>query len=184
MATALWIAVGTVAGGALYLALRALVRTYLRYRGTRVVTCPETTAPAAVDVDAVFAAMSQASLGSPVLRLVACSRWPERQDCGQACLAQIEAAPEACLARTMVERWYRGRTCVFCRRPFVDLGWAEHKPALRAPGGETVQWNEIRAEELPAVFTSHGPVCWNCHIAETFRRRHPELVVEGRPSRP
>ena len=184
MATAFWIAVGTLAGGAAYWAIRPLVRTYLGYRGTRVVTCPETRAPAAVFVDAAFAAMSHASLGSPALRLSGCSRWPDRQGCGQECLAEIEAAPEACLVRTIVERGYRGRTCGFCRRPFGDIGWADHKPALRAPDGETVQWSALRAEELTAVFTTHSPVCWNCHITETFRRRHPELVVEGRPARP
>ena len=184
METALWIVVGTLAGGALYLGLRPLVRTYLAYHGTRVVTCPETKAPAAVEVDALFAAASQASLGSSVLRLSACSRWPERQGCGQECLAEIEAAPEACLARSIVTRWYRSRSCVFCGRPFGEVRWADHKPALRAPGGKTVQLNEIRAEELPAVLTSHSPVCWNCHIAETFRRQYPELVVEGIPPRP
>jgi hypothetical protein len=177
MATALWLAVGALAVAALSLALRPLARTYFAYRGTRVVTCPETNAPAAVDVDATFAAMSHASFGSPELRLAACSRWPERQGCGQECLAQIEAAPEACLARAMVERWYKGRRCAFCGRPFGEVRWADHRPALRAPGGETMQWNEIRAEELPAVFASHAPVCWNCHIAESFRRRYPELVV-------
>jgi hypothetical protein len=25
------------------------------------------------------------------------------------------------------------------------------------------------------------PVCWNCHIAQTFRRVHPELVVVRPP---
>jgi hypothetical protein len=24
----------------------------------------------------------------------------------------------------------------------------------------------------------HWPVCWSCHMSETFRRAHPELVVE------
>ena len=181
MATTLWLAAGALAAGAIYLALRPLARTYLTYRGTRVVTCPETDAPAAVAVDAAFAAMSQASFGSPELRLAACSRWPERQACGQECLAQIEEAPEACLVRSMAERWYTGRRCVFCGRLFGELNWADHAPALRAPGGETVPWNTIRPEELPAVFASHAPVCWSCHIAETFRRRYPELVVEGKP---
>jgi hypothetical protein len=28
------------------------------------------------------------------------------------------------------------------------------------------------------VFSTHRPVCWNCHVTETFRRLHPELVVD------
>jgi hypothetical protein len=25
---------------------------------------------------------------------------------------------------------------------------------------------------------THLPVCWNCHIAQEFRREHSELVVD------
>jgi len=63
---------------------------YRRYRGRRVAACPETSAPAAVEVDAIHAALT-AVLGPPHLRLKS---------------------------------------------------------------------------------------CWNCHIAETFRRRFPDLVVD------
>jgi hypothetical protein len=48
-----------------------------RWRGTRIVTCPETQRPAAVDLDLRFA-MVGAIVGSPELRLRDCSRWPER----------------------------------------------------------------------------------------------------------
>jgi hypothetical protein len=41
-----------------------------------------------------------------------------------------------------------------------------------------VQWSEIPAEELPEVFETHLPVCWSCHIAETFRREYPKRVVD------
>jgi hypothetical protein len=164
-----------------YFALRPLVRTWFLYRGTRVITCPETGKPAAVEVDALLSAASRASLGSPMLRLASCSRWPERQACGQECLAEIEAAPHDCLARTMLERWYAGKRCAFCRRPFTDMHPFDHRPGLRLVSGETVTWPTIRAEELPAVLAAAAPVCWNCHIAETFRRQHPGLVVDDPP---
>jgi hypothetical protein len=135
-------------------------------------------------VDTRLAVATQLSTGHPVLRLAACSRWPERRDCGQACLAQIEAAPADCLARTMLTRWYEGKACVLCRRPIGEIRWSDHRPALRAPDGETVEWPSIRAEELPRVLASHAPVCWNCHVAETLRRQHPELVVDDPPPRP
>jgi hypothetical protein len=184
MTIALWTFVCVVAAALAYLAVRPLLRTYLTYRGTRVVTCPETGRPAAVEVDARFAAVSQASSGAPVLRLATCSRWPERQSCDQPCLAQIEAAPEDCRVRAMLDGWYAGRACALCRQPFPEIHWTDHKPALRAPTGDTVTWAEIRAEDLPAVLATHAPVCWNCHIAETFRHRHPELVVEAGAPRP
>src|SRR5208337_1144224 len=64
------------------------VRAYFGYRGKRLITCPETHTTAAVDVAAGEAAVG-AFLTEPTLRLKECSRWPERQDCGQACLQQI-----------------------------------------------------------------------------------------------
>jgi len=41
----------------------------------------------------------------------------------------------------------------------------------------------IPAEKLQEVLRTDWPVCWNCHVAETFRREHPELVV-NRPEAP
>jgi hypothetical protein len=166
-----------------WVALRPLVRTYLAYRGARVVTCPETGRPAAVEVDAVHAALSRASAGGPLLHLASCSRWPERQGCGQDCLAQVEAAPHDCLARTMLERWYSGKACAYCRRPFGAIHW-DHRPGVRLATGEIVAWPAIRPEHLPTALAAAVPVCWNCQIAETFRREHPELVVDDPPAHP
>ena len=33
-------------------------------------------------------------------------------------------------------------------------------------------------EKLPAIPAVYRPVCWTCHVGETFRREHPELVVD------
>ena len=30
----------------------------------------------------------------------------------------------------------------------------------------------------PVMLDSYLPVCWDCHIAESFRREHPELVTD------
>jgi hypothetical protein len=67
-----------------------LVHTWLRYRGTRIVRCPQTGGTAAIDLDARYAAASHASMGYPMLRVGTCSIWPRHQDCDQECLAQIE----------------------------------------------------------------------------------------------
>ena len=68
------------------------IRVYFRFRGARLVTCPETNQDAVVEVPARSMAM-QAILGEPCLRLSECSRWPMRGGCGQDCLRQIEARP-------------------------------------------------------------------------------------------
>ena len=115
------------------------------------------------------------SAGPATVRAVALS--PEDEF-----LSQIELAPDECLARNMLTRWYGGKRCVFCRRVFTQIHWPDRQPALLTPARTTVEWSEIPAERLPSVLATHRPVCWSCHIAETFRRQHPELVVD-RPER-
>lgn len=69
------------------------IRVYFGLRGVRIVTCPETHTPAAVEVAACSMGM-QALLDEPCLRLRKCSRWPMRGGgCAQDCLSQIESHP-------------------------------------------------------------------------------------------
>ncbi len=79
---------------AAYLGYRVVhgIRVYFMFRGTRLVTCPETQEAAVVELAARSIGM-QAILDEPCLRLSECTRWPMRRDCGQNCLAQIEAHP-------------------------------------------------------------------------------------------
>jgi hypothetical protein len=162
--------------------LLRLGRAYLRLRGERVVTCPENQARVGVEIDAVGGALTAAVGGSRV-RLQDCTRWPDRVGCDQACLSQIEASPDGCLARGLLTRWYADRACLLCGAPFGEIHWHDHRPALRSPEGRTLAWAEVDVESLPDVLESHQPVCWSCHVAESFRQEHPELVVD-RPSRP
>lgn len=173
------LALATVVGlVALVFSLRASARAFLTYRGRAVVTCPETQQLAGVRLDAKHAAFTGV-VGQTVLRLQNCSRWPaEKRQCGQEWLDQIEAAPEHCLVRTLVATWFQGKACVSCRQPFGKIHWHDHKPALLGSEGRTLEWSEIPAEGIPQALTTHRPVYWNCHIAETFRREHPELVVD------
>jgi hypothetical protein len=152
-------------------------RLVLRWRGTRLVQCPETRRPAAVDLD-VREALVSGMFGRQHLRLRDCSRWPERAGCGEDCLAQVERAGDDCRVRTIAREWYRGRKCVYCRRVFGEVHWHDHRPALRTARGVTRQWNEVRPEELPALFATCLPVCWDCHVAESFRHDHSDLVVD------
>ncbi len=157
--------------------LARAVRVYRTFRGKRLVSCPENHQPAAVRVAAGKGAL-EAMAGNQQLSLNECSRWPEREGCGQACLAQIEEAPKACLVWTIINRWYQGRVCVYCHKPFGDIHWHDHPPALLNTDGKTIQWNEIPAENLQDALGTHRPVCWSCHVAETFRREHAEMVVD------
>jgi hypothetical protein len=172
---------GLALGVTVFAATRG-VRAYWRARGKRLVTCPENHCAAAVELDAQGAGL-RAFRGGTYLCLQDCSRWPEKQGCAQDCLTEVATLGQGCLVRNIVAKWYQGKTCVYCHKP-VDsaVEWTGHIPALLAPNSQTVSWSEVPAEKLPEVFGTHKPVCWSCHIAESFRRAHPELVTD-RPAR-
>jgi hypothetical protein len=170
--------VGALLGlGALFLFGRRVASAWLAYRGTRIVVCPESREIVAVEVDARQAAIS-APRGEPQLRLDSCTRWPARKTCGQDCLGQVASAPQACLLQSILGDWYQGKSCAFCGRTFGRVHWHDHKPGLLAPDGTLVDWSGFRPEQVIDVLASHTPVCWDCRLAEGFRRQHPELVTD------
>jgi hypothetical protein len=162
----------------LFCAARSAFAAYTRFRGRRVVVCPETRKYVAVEVDARHAAASAARGRAPELVLRSCTRWPERAGCEQDCVGQIERAPADCLVRTMLDEWYAQRACHFCGRGFGHISWADHKPALLSPEHLIVEWKEIPPERVPGALRTHGPVCWDCSVAESFRAEFPELVTD------
>jgi hypothetical protein len=167
-----------LAGQIAYRALRRKVSAYMEFRGTRVVVCPETRQYVAVELDALHAAVSSTE-SEAELRLRSCTRWPEREGCDQDCVYQIANAPEECAVRTLLADFYEGRECVFCHKPFGELHWGEHKPALLRPyDRRTFVCRDLPAESLPFALDTYLPVCWDCHVAESFRREHPELVTD------
>lgn len=161
---------------ALVFGVRWLFGSVSKYRGSKIVTCPETGKPTAVEVDAVHAALT-ATVGPPDIRLNHCSRWPINEQCGQECLTDLDVAPDECLVSGVLMRWYRGKQCVYCSHPFSELQWLDHRPALQSPSGELVAWNEVPIDNIRNVMETHSPVCWNCYIAQMFRLEHPDLVV-------
>ncbi len=169
---------GVIVAAAAVASLVFLVaRAWLEMRGTRLVTCPDNRQPVAVELDMRYA-LATAAGGRPELRLRECTRWPERKGCGQMCLSEIEAAPHDCLVREVLGRWYDGKSCAFCGRGIGALSWHDHKPALKAADDRIWEWGELPPEQLPAVLAGSRAVCWNCMVAEGFRREHADLVIE------
>jgi hypothetical protein len=161
-----------------YYVMPPAIEAYMKFRGKRVITCPETRTPVGVKVDLKHAASTAAFSRRPDLRLTSCSRWPERQDCDQDCVLQVRMAPRDTLVRTILAQYYKGKRCVFCGRSFVELNLFDHKPALLNLEGITLESTEVSPERLPDVLATHKPVCWNCHVSETFRREFSDLVVD------
>ena len=149
---------------------------YMRYRGKRIITCPETNLPATAEVDAALAAGTTMAT-RPRFVVTACSRWPERAGCDQACAPQIEASPEETRVRSVVARWYRARRCFYCSRRIRDVGGAV-APGFLGTDGALREWKDIPANDLPDALANAVAVCANCELAEDFRRRFPDLVTE------
>jgi hypothetical protein len=156
------------------------IRDYFNNRGVRVVTCPETHDGAAVKIDALFAAT-----WGGALRLSACSDWPERTGCDQACLTQIAASPNGCLLRSIVTSWYAGKSCVQCRRPIGPIDWHEAPPALRMPDGASHEWSDFAPQDLRRLFETSQPLCWYCNNVNELARLRPGYIVRReRPAEP
>jgi hypothetical protein len=154
-----------------------VVRQYLRWRGARVVTCPETQHPAAVEVAAVRATVATLR-GQTALRLSECSRWPERAGCGQECLHELQAAPDDCLVRNILVRWYADKSCALCGKAFGAIEWHDHAPALLTGEGRIVTWPDVPPEALRDALEAHRPLCWDCQVAETFRHQYLDRVTD------
>jgi hypothetical protein len=166
----------------IYFGIRYFVKTSRRFGGGRVIICPETQKQAMVEVDVRRAALTSL-IGQTDIRLESCWRWPLREDCGQECLLQLDVAPAECLVRSVLAKWYRGGQCAFCQKPFGQIELIDHKPALLNQEGVTVEWAAIPISAVNDAMANYLPVCWNCHVAQTFRREHADLVVE-RPATP
>jgi hypothetical protein len=148
-----------------------------REAGERVITCPETLSPEVVRVDAGHAAWTDLR-GEKELRLESCSRWPEKADCGQDCIAEIECAADGCLVRRRLELWYRDASCALCGMGIEPITWFSQRPGLRSPAGRAIFWEEIKARDLPAALATHQAICSDCLIAESFRERFPDRFVD------
>lgn len=168
-----------VALAAAYLIYRLVAggREMRKFSGNMLVTCPETKQPATVKVAAGRAALA-AIAGKRHVELSQCSRWPERGQCDEPCLDQLMADPEAHSVWTIAAKWYQGKICAYCGRPISELSHLDHSPGLISFDGKIIEWDQLRPEDLPQQLASARPVCWNCTVVESFRKEHPELVVD------
>src|SRR5579859_1354806 len=139
--------IGTVLAVYLGIAFTA----WLRLRGTRVVTCPETHKPAAVTIDTGHAAVT-AVWEKADLKLATCSRWPERHECGQACVPQIVEGGDETRARTIAAHFFEAQRCAICQHPIDAMNAATLQPGLLDPvTHEASAWDEIPAQDLPSA---------------------------------
>jgi hypothetical protein len=155
--------------------------TWVRFRGTRVITCPETKKPAAVKVDIGHAAATAIWERADV-KLAGCSRWPERQGCDEGCVPQIVDGHGETRAKTVAAHFFERKRCAICQHEIAPIHSGTLQPGLLHPvTHEASAWDEIPAQDLPDAFVARYAICGNCTVAESFRRRFPDRVVERAP---
>ena len=152
--------------GLLVLYVERVRGVLLTYRGVRVITCPGTGEPAAVEL-AAWRAATRPGFGRRSLRIHQCSEWPARRNCDHACVQQIAAAPADSLVPNIVTRWYENRACVCCGTPLQNTHAERHPPCLLNPDRKMIEWKEIPPQNIPHALATASPVCWTCLKAET-----------------
>ncbi|MGE0450539.1 MAG: hypothetical protein AB7Q29_13270 [Vicinamibacterales bacterium] len=78
----------------------------------------------------------------------------------------------------MVREWASSRRCSMCGAALLDSEHALHHFALRGADHVSREWTHFEPEQLIIELVCSHPLCWDCHVAETFRRAHPELVTD------
>jgi len=136
------------------------------YRGTRLITCPQTGRTAAVELALPTAALT-GIFRKPYLRVRKCSGWPERRGCDQACTKEIGLAPADSLVGNILTRWCQDQSCVCCGAKLRASPVGRHQPCLMSPERKVFEWREVPPQELPRTLETCGPVCWTCLMAET-----------------
>jgi hypothetical protein len=160
------------------LPVAVILQSHFRNRDRRTVICPDNQEPVTVEMDKKYA-FATALRGEEHERLKSCSRWPEKGDRGQECLAQVDATPEN-LERLM-QKWYQGKKCAICERQLTPADWRRGRLALL---NEKQKLFELRhmLEDISSVLDRMVPLCWNCHQEERVRQSETPQLLKGDPA--
>jgi hypothetical protein len=152
------------------------LQSYFRNRGRRTVICPETHEPVTVELDTEYA-FKTALDGQEHERLKSCSRWPDKEDCGQECLAQVDPTPEN--LERLLTKWYEGKSCVICERRLSQADWQRGRLALLNEKQKLFELRHMHLEDMPSLLDRMAPLCWNCHQEERARQAEPPRLLKG-----
>lgn len=149
---------------------------YYKNRGRHSVQCPETGQPVDVEVDNKYA-FRMAWRGQEHSRLSSCTRWPEKGDCGQECLMQLDASPEN--LQRLLTKWMEGRSCAICTRAITPDDWKQSRLAVLSQSNDLFELRDLPAEDLQMALESTRPLCWKCHQVEHDRQAVAYRLLEG-----
>jgi hypothetical protein len=87
--------------------------------------------------------------------------------------------PHDAATTAQLKRFFEGKVCAACSRPIAPVHAGELRPGLlNTQTQEAIAWADIPTANLSFTLESHDPLCSHCAVVETFRREHPELVVD------
>lgn len=152
------------------------IQDYYNHRGRQSVTCPDSGQATDVEVDGKFAFWT-ALRGQQHSRLQSCSRWPEKGDCGQECLAQLDPSPEN--VDRLLSKWYEGKTCVDCARALSEADWRQSRLAGLDQNQKLVELREMTLDRFASELEHIRPLCWPCHQQERERQAVPATILKG-----
>lgn len=152
------------------------LQAYFRNRGRRPVICPDNHQVVTVELDNTYA-FSTALRGEEHDRLQSCSRWPEKADCGQECLAQVNPSPEN--LERLLQKWYQGKKCALCDRDLTPADWRRSRLALLNEHEKLFELRHMHLDEIPTALDHMAPLCWNCHQEERVRQAAPPRILKG-----
>jgi hypothetical protein len=158
------------------LPLAMSLQNYYRNRGRQSAICPKNGEAAHIEMDYKYAFWT-AWKGQEHTRLKSCTRWPEKGDCGQECLAQVDPSPEN-VERLMLG-WHRGKTCSICTRAIASPDWRRGRLAWLDDQHKLVELRQVNLQQLQFALEGMRPLCWTCHQAERVRQAVLPRALKG-----
>jgi hypothetical protein len=152
------------------------IQDYYKNRGRQSVTCPDSHQPSDVEVDRKFAFWT-ALRGQQHTRLQSCSRWPEKGNCGQECLAQLDPSPEN--VDRLLTKWYDGKSCAICARGLTSADWRQGRLAMLNQEQKLIELREMTLDRFASMLENMRPLCWRCHQEEHDRQAAPPAILKG-----
>lgn len=88
-------------------------------------------------------------------------------------------APHDQATTQLLRRFFDGKDCAICKRAIPPVHRTGLKPGLMdLANHEAWTWDEIPNENLSETLDRQSPICSTCLVAESFRQRFPEMVVD------
>jgi len=158
------------------LPLALSLQAYFQNRGRQAAICPENGEPVNIEVDRKYAFWT-AYRGQEHTRLKSCTRWPEKGDCGQECLAQLNPSPEN--VERLMMNWYRGKSCAICARAITPPDWRRGRLAWLDSEQKLVELRQVDLKQLQFALKDMRALCWTCHQQERERQAFTARALKG-----